>query len=78
MKRCAECTSFCRFKGPFGLCFGGDLYEASMTNKGHAPVKHVMSRACSDFEDCRKALYRLRDEVWTSSDRSAEAGHGTH
>ena len=78
MKRCAECTSFCRFKGPFGLCFGGDLYEASMANKGHAPVKHVLSPACYDFEDCRKALFRLRDDVYKGPDRSAEPGHGTH
>ena len=29
-------------------------------------------------EDCREALFRLRDEPWTSPDRSAEPGHGTH
>ena len=75
---CAECTSFCRFRGPFGLCFGGRLYERSMSKKGKAPVKHVLSRACGDFEDCREALFRLRDEPWTSPDRSAEPGHGTH
>lgn len=78
MKRCAECTSFCRFRGPFGLCFGGELYEKSMIDKGHAPVKHVLSRACCDFEDCRHALRRLRDEVWASRNRSGKPGRGEH